>query len=441
MLEKSINTAGAVRAAGGKVFMTPILFKADASDNPNKDLGILAGCAKDSLFTENTWNGDFCDGMKPQTGDVVVKNKKGLDAFPDTTLEAELKRYGIETVAICGFLTNCCVESTMRTAFEKGFNVVTLTDCCATTSEEGQKAATTGTFTFFSTPMTAADFQAELLVVHEVAAEGSESSSPLIESSRVFASTDAKGGADIDPSKTALICIEYQNEFATEGGKLHEGVKGVMESTNMLEKSINTAGAVRAAGGKVFMTPILFKADASDNPNKDLGILAGCAKDSLFTENTWNGDFCDGMKPQTGDVVVKNKKGLDAFPDTTLEAELKRYGIETVAICGFLTNCCVESTMRTAFEKGFNVVTLTDCCATTSEEGQQAATTGTFTFFSTPMAAADFQAKMPPLPAVQPTPQSASVVMASAVMPVSVTVNSSKQPERRKSWLHKLKPF
>merc|ERR1712146_679137 len=66
-------------------------------------------------------------------------------------------------LVICGFLTNCCVESTMRTACEKGFNVVTLTDCCAATSQEGHDAATTGTFGMFSLPMTAADFAAKLL--------------------------------------------------------------------------------------------------------------------------------------------------------------------------------------------------------------------------------------------------------------------------------------
>ncbi len=59
----------------------------------------------------------------------MVKGKKGLDAFPGSDLEDQLKANGIETVAIGGFLTNCCVESTMRTAYEKGFNVITLTDC------------------------------------------------------------------------------------------------------------------------------------------------------------------------------------------------------------------------------------------------------------------------------------------------------------------------
>merc|ERR1712100_962096 len=101
-------------------------------------------------------------GMAPHASDVVITGKKGLDAFPGTDLEAQLKAHGIETIALAGFLTNCCVESTMRTAFEKGFNVVTLTDCTAATSLEGQKAAVEGTYGMFSTPMCASDLVAKL---------------------------------------------------------------------------------------------------------------------------------------------------------------------------------------------------------------------------------------------------------------------------------------
>jgi len=222
----------------------------------------------------------------------------------------------------------------------------------------------------------------------------SDTSSATIESFSAFSSANAKGGCDIVPTKTALIAIEFQNEFAAEGGKLHGAVAGVMKSTGMLTKAAKVAEDLRAAGGVVIHAPISFKADASDNPNKALGILAGCAKDSLFTEETWNSEFCKEMQPKEGDLIVEGKKGLDAFPHTNLDALLRSKGIETVVLCGFLTNCCVESTMRTAFEKGYNTVTLTDGCATTSEEGHGAATTGTFGMFSTPMSAEDFSAKL-----------------------------------------------
>ena len=61
-----------------------------------------------------TWNAAICDAMTPKDGDIVVKGKKGLDAFPNTDLEEILVKKGIDTVALGGFLTNCCVESTMR---------------------------------------------------------------------------------------------------------------------------------------------------------------------------------------------------------------------------------------------------------------------------------------------------------------------------------------
>merc|ERR1712139_284576 len=99
---------------------------------------------------------------KPESSDVVVFGKKGLDAFPETDLEAQLIANGIETIVLAGFLTNCCVESTMRTACEKGFNVMTLTDCTATTSTEAQKAATEGTYGMFSVPLTASEFIAKM---------------------------------------------------------------------------------------------------------------------------------------------------------------------------------------------------------------------------------------------------------------------------------------
>ena len=217
-------------------------------------------------------------------------------------------------------------------------------------------------------------------------------------SQSTYPPAQAKGGCEIVPGKTALVAIEFQNEFVAQGGKLHPAVKDVMASTNMLAKVRRSAEQVRDAGGKVIHCPLMFKADASDNPNKALGILAGCAKDRLFTEKTWNAEFCKEMTPMPGDIVVHGKKGLDAFPNTNLEKFLVAHGIETVALCGFLTNCCVESTMRTACEKGFNVITLTDGCATVAKEAQEASCGGTFGMFSTPMTVAEFGRKIAPTP-------------------------------------------
>ena len=50
----------------------------------------------------------------------------------------------------------------MRSAYERGFNVVTLTDCTAATSEEEQRVATEKDYPMFSHPMTSDDALAAL---------------------------------------------------------------------------------------------------------------------------------------------------------------------------------------------------------------------------------------------------------------------------------------
>jgi nicotinamidase-related amidase len=84
----------------------------------------------------------------------VIEGKRGLDTFASTNLDFVLRSREVETVILGGFLTNCCVESTMRTAYEKGYDVVTVTDCTAATSDEEQRVATARDYPMFSQPMT-----------------------------------------------------------------------------------------------------------------------------------------------------------------------------------------------------------------------------------------------------------------------------------------------
>jgi nicotinamidase-related amidase len=217
----------------------------------------------------------------------------------------------------------------------------------------------------------------------------------LTMSGRTFSSADAHGGETAVAANTAVVFIDYQNDFTSEGGKLHDAVEPVMLENNMLDNSVEVARFARENGIRVIHAPITLAADGSDNPNKGLGILKGCQ--GLFTAGTWGAEICDAMKPQEGDLIVSGKKGLDAFPGTDLEDLLKKNNITTIALAGFLTNCCVESTMRTAYEKGYNVITLTNCTAATSSEGHIASTTGTYGMFSSPMSADEFKALFPPV--------------------------------------------
>jgi nicotinamidase-related amidase len=59
----------------------------------------------------------------------------------------------------------------------------------------------------------------------------------------------------VDPKHTAVVLIEYQNDFTSEGGALHDAVKGVMQQTDMLENTRKLVEAARAAGATIVHAP------------------------------------------------------------------------------------------------------------------------------------------------------------------------------------------
>ena len=62
----------------------------------------------------------------------------------------------------------------------------------------------------------------------------------------------------MNPKNTAVVLIEFQNDFTTEGGTLHAAVKGVMDKTNMLANTVETVAKARAAGATIVFVPITF---------------------------------------------------------------------------------------------------------------------------------------------------------------------------------------
>src|SRR3954449_13291543 len=171
-----------------------------------------------------------------------------------------------------------------------------------------------------------------------------------------------------DPQRTAVVLIEYQNDFTSEGGALHGAVQTVMDSTGMLDKTRKLVEAARAAGATVVHAPITFAPGYNEISAHPYGILKGVVDSTAFVKGEWGAEIVDSLSPQEGDIVVEGKRGLDTFATTNLDFILRARGIDTIVLAGFLTNCCVESTMRTGYEKGYKVTTLSDCVAATSSD-------------------------------------------------------------------------
>jgi nicotinamidase-related amidase len=197
-----------------------------------------------------------------------------------------------------------------------------------------------------------------------------------------------------DPATTAIVLIEYQNDFTTDGGVLHGAVTEVMDRTGMLENTRRVVEAARAAGATIMHAPITFAAGYNELSKHPYGILKGVVDGSAFVKGSWGAAIVDSLAPQDGDIVVEGKRGLDTFASTNLDFILRSKGITTIILGGFLTNCCVESTMRTGYENGYQVITLTDCTAATSVAEHENAISYDYPMFSKPMTAADVIAEL-----------------------------------------------
>jgi ureidoacrylate peracid hydrolase len=193
----------------------------------------------------------------------------------------------------------------------------------------------------------------------------------------------------IDPKTTAVVLIEYQNDFTSEGGVLHDAVSAVMDKTQMLANTQAVVDAARAAGATVMHAPITFAEGYNEISSHPYGILKGVVDGNAFVKGSWGADIVDDVAPAEGDIVVEGKRGLDTFASTNLDFMLRSKGITTIVLGGFLTNCCVESTMRSGYENGYQVITLNDCVAATSVEEHENALKFDCPMFSRPMSSAE----------------------------------------------------
>jgi ureidoacrylate peracid hydrolase len=194
----------------------------------------------------------------------------------------------------------------------------------------------------------------------------------------------------IDPSTTAVVLIEYQNDFTTEGGVLHPAVTEVMDKTDMLANTKRVVEKARAAGATVMHAPITFAEGYNEISSHPYGILKGVVDGNAFVKDTWGAAIIDELAPEAGDILIEGKRGLDTFASTNLDFILRNKGITTIVLGGFLTNCCVESTMRSGYENGYQVITLSDCVAATSMEEHDNALRYDYPMFSQPMTSTEF---------------------------------------------------
>lgn len=172
----------------------------------------------------------------------------------------------------------------------------------------------------------------------------------LAASSAVASAADAPtlrtlGGAtapqQLDAPHTALLVIDFQNEYYTGQLKIPDGATALANSQQLVRMA-------DANGIAVFHVQHVNPAAAP-----------------VFAEGSDRVKLVAGMQPGADHVLLK-KNTVSVFASTDLDAQLKARGIQTVIVSGLMTHACVAAAARDAAPLGYEVIVPSDAVATRS---------------------------------------------------------------------------
>lgn len=189
----------------------------------------------------------------------------------------------------------------------------------------------------------------------------------------------------MDPKNTAIVLVDDDNDFLSEGGKLHGAIKEVLQDNQVVDNINDLISKARTKGVKIVHVPIAFSADYHEMGEEPYGVFKVVKDTGAFQRDTWGARVADVLDVRDTDIVVDNKSTTCAFATTDLDKILGEHSITNVILGGLLTNICIETTMRTAYDKGYKVYTLTDCSATVNNEQQEASVKNNWPMFSIPL--------------------------------------------------------
>ena len=178
-------------------------------------------------------------------------------------------------------------------------------------------------------------------------------------------------GAALVTTKTALVIIDLQNDFLDPRGAYARGGDTNPAAAALPARIAEVARAVKSAGGMVAASQFTLWPDASGEPmvSPHLKALRPYLRFGDFAPGSWgqaNVRELEGLV----DVAVC-KVAYSAFFHTQLDWILRRAGIDTVAVCGIVTNGGVASTVRDAHMRDYRTLVLSDGCAAFGEERHQ----------------------------------------------------------------------
>jgi ureidoacrylate peracid hydrolase len=178
---------------------------------------------------------------------------------------------------------------------------------------------------------------------------------------------------EIDPAHAALLFIDVQNYTAGPDGGEYRALDPAEREARygwffriMRESAVPNMRRLQAAcrrGGIEVMYTVI-ESLTRDGRDRSLDYkISGLD----VPRGSWDAKVIDALAPGEDEIVLP-KTSSSVFISTNIDYVLRNLGVRSLILAGGLTDQCVDSAVRDACDLGYLVTTVTDACATLSQE-------------------------------------------------------------------------
>lgn len=163
-----------------------------------------------------------------------------------------------------------------------------------------------------------------------------------------------------------LIVVDMQNGFVAKGGSYDKLGMNTPAYREIIPKIKDLISLCKSYGMPVFYTESVREASGVDLLTKVHILLPKSREERMkipiCVRGTWDAQTIDELKPKEEDHLIIKRRD-SAFLDTELRMWLQSFGINVLVFCGVDTSICVETSIRDAFNLGYDIILISDATA------------------------------------------------------------------------------
>ena len=178
----------------------------------------------------------------------------------------------------------------------------------------------------------------------------------------------------LNAKSTALVIIDPQNDFLSEDGVVWDLVGEGVVKNGVVGKLSSLMAKAKQAGVAVVYSPHFYDKEYQAWQNNNF-IDTVMFERRMFDKGKWGADWHPDLVPDDDVIQCAPHKNLSGFHTSDVDIQLRKRGIDTILLCGMSANLCVESHLRDAEERGYEVQVINDATAAAGEDAYKAALT------------------------------------------------------------------